>query len=128
MAAMLTSVTDPKTPRGVAESAPEVEDEDAKAIRARRNAFVVAALAGLTATAVACSSPQPCLSLSGEDEPRLDDASAKDAESEAAPQPCLSPLPPDAGDEDAEVDAGPDATNEAGPQPCLIAPLDSGRD
>lgn len=126
---MLTSVTDPKTPRGVAESAPEVEDEDAKAIRARRNAFVVAALAGLTATAVACSSPQACLFIDAVgDGGEAADANANDATF----LPCLSPLPPDAGDDagerDADVDAGPDATNEAGPQPCLIAPLDSGRD
>jgi hypothetical protein len=100
-------------------------DEDRAAILARRSRFVTAALAGLAGASLvaACStdsmtgdagspgdassetSPQPCLSVA----------------IDATPQPCLTPLPPDASP-DARPDARPDASPDATPQPCL-APL-----
>jgi hypothetical protein len=74
------------------------DDEDSRAIIARRNRFIAIALAGMT---TACGSdpeppePQPCLSVvpdtNGEETP------------EVPPQPCLSPVP----------DPEPE------PQPCL---------
>jgi hypothetical protein len=83
-------------------------DDAKRLILARRARFVAAALAGVAA---ACGgeteeSPRVCLSVLADSGPG--DASGSDAE----PQPCLAPLPPDAS-----TDAASDA--DAGPQPCL---------
>jgi hypothetical protein len=84
------------------------DDEDRDAILRRRHRLIGFALAGLTAG----STLGGC-------------------------EPCLSPLPPDAGRVDAGVDAGTpqpclspprDAGTDGGPQPCLSIAPDAGID
>ncbi len=80
-------------------------DENRRLILARRARFMAVTLAGI-GVAVACggkeSDPSPCLSLAA-------DGGSPDSEARAClsiaeppdanPQPCLAPLPPDAGDD-----------------------------
>lgn len=119
---------DPKSAPGETDDAiaSEAEAEDRKAILARRNRFVAAALAGLAGASLvaACGgevtsgfdagNPQPCL------KPRVEPEDASSDANDAAPQPCLTPIRPDAGE---------DASDGALPQPCLAPlPPDAGGD
>lgn len=119
----------------------ERDDLDRDAILARRRRFIAAALTGLVMTH--CSS-----TVEGVDA-ATDVASdaAGDVTTDRGPQPCLTPLPPDAGPDagtaqpclgalpdDAgpqpclSADAGPpvDVGFDAGPQPCLDVAFDAG--
>ncbi len=129
---MLTSVTDPKRSRGVADAgqpkppeasrAHDADDDDQRAIVARRNRLVKAALLGLAGAtlAAACSDSAVSGADAGADASTTSTATPTGT---TPPQPCLS-IAIDAEAPDANM---PDA-NEAGPQPCLIPPLDSGSD
>jgi hypothetical protein len=94
-------------------------------ILARRARFVRAAVATMVAGGAlgACGKAQPCL----EPPPRFD------AGDDATPEPCLSPLPPDAADaepqpclEPAIPDDGSNGSDadaeDGGPMPCLSPP------
>jgi len=104
------------------------EDEDRKAILARKAMFIASAMSGI-ALLDGCSRPQPCLSVIPIERP-APDASAPEASVDMTPEagvpepiPCLSMAMP-------EPDAGPDFTPEAGltqPMPCL-SPLPPPRD
>ncbi|MFO0608058.1 MAG: hypothetical protein U0324_33145 [Polyangiales bacterium] len=112
------------------------EDEDRKAILARKAMFIASAMSGI-ALLDGCTRPQPCLSVVPIERPAPDasapEASAPDAlvvmvPEAGLPEPaaCLSVLPLD-------LDAGPVYTPEAGltqPMPCLSRPpppRDAGR-
>ncbi len=80
-----------------------MDDEAKKLILARRARFIVAALAGMSATACGGETTLP---------PGGHDAgSANDASADTSPMPCLGAPAPD---------ASPDADIDAGPQPCLV--------
>ena len=103
------------------------KDDDRDAILKRRQAFVAAALAGLSLTAQGCADSM---------EPRTEDAGVDAGDpmpclSAPAPDACLgAPLPMDAGPlpgEDAgSGDAGVDGGADAAPEPCLRVAPDAG--
>ena len=74
-----------------------MSDDAKKLVLARRARFVAAAIAGIGVATAACDSAEPsvCLSPLAPKDAGVTDA---DAKSDADPQPCLSPLPPDASD------------------------------
>ena len=97
-------------------------DDARRLILARRARFVAAAVAGIT---VACggateqADPQPCLRVA------QDGGGPRDASTDVGePQVCLDvDAPPDAGP-DGPTDSGPDTS---GPRPCLsMLPPDAG--
>src|SRR5262245_55852953 len=84
-------------------------------ILARRARFIAATIAGIGAVASACE-PMVCLDVVDPDAsaPGTGGDGGKGDSGDAAPQPCLDPLPPDAG-------------GDAEPQPCLSPlPPDAG--
>lgn len=102
--------------------ADEPEDPDRAAILRRRNRWIALALSSAAAgTLASCG---PCLSILREDGgvDAATDAGGEDGDDAGVPQPCLSPLPPDAGEAtdagepDDEDAGGPDAGT---PTPCL---------
>lgn len=75
------------------------DDEDTRAILARRGRFIAIALAGMTTAACGPDlDPRPCLS------PMPDTHGQEEQPPETQPQPCLAPPPSDPDPE---------------PQPCL---------
>lgn len=98
------------------------EDELKRRILGRRARFIAAALASAgIGAAPACGTPQVCLFPVD-----IEDSGADaDADADATPQPCLTPIEPDAAP-DAASDGSGDA--DAGPQPCLVPIEDAGDD
>lgn len=98
-----------------------MSDDAKKTILARRAKFIAAAVAsvGIACGKTPMSSPEPCLSV----------ATEHDA---AAPMPCLSPPPSDAGVTPPPSDAGvtPPTSPTTVPMPCLsvrMPPKDAGK-
>jgi hypothetical protein len=93
-----------------------MNDDSKKLVLARRARFIAAAMAGVAgvAAADACAPAEPCLSTYANPGEGGVEADAQaclsvigDSGNDATPQPCLDPLPPDAGD-------GGDAGDEDG--------------
>lgn len=95
------------------------KDDPKSLILARRAKFVAAALAGVTGVATACGGSTDETGSSKNPEPCLGVQCCPDAD----PQPCLTPLQPDASDGgDASDDGATNDDADAEPQPCLAPP------
>ena len=104
------------------------DDSARRLILARRSRFVAAALASVTAAAVAGASVNACGGEVAPDAEGGGTAADRDAQAseagdgghpeDATPQPCLTPLEPDAGPTPCLAPPADDDF-DASPQPCL---------